>query len=160
MSTKARELMTWNPEVVTPDMTVSRVARTMRELNVGAMPVVEDEASIRLVGIVTDRDLVIRHVAEGHTDDCPVRHAMTKREDAARFATARPEDTAEYVIDLMSNRQVRRIPVVDGDDRLVGIIAVGDVARALGSRMPAEVVACLEAISEPARDLTPAPSGQ
>lgn len=159
---KARELMTSNPEVVTPEDTTSHASSIMKRLDVGAMPVVEDTSRMRLVGILTDRDLVVRHLAEGHEEDCPVRHHMTRREGADRFFTVRPEDTAEYVMELMAAHQVRRIPVVDrgngADERLVGIIALADVAREIGPREPAEVVKVLEAISEPAKDLTPAPT--
>lgn len=159
---KARELMTSNPEVITPDETITRAARMMKRLDVGAIPVVEDKTRMRLVGIVTDRDLAVRHLAEGHAEDCPVRHHMTSRESPDQFFSVRPEDTAEYVMELMAKHQVRRIPVVDRDDgadeRLVGIVALADVAREIGPREPAEVVKVLEAISEPAKDLTPVPA--
>jgi len=157
---KARDIMTSNPEAVTRDEPISKAARLMRELSIGAVPVVEDRSRMHLVGILTDRDLAIRHVAEGHTEDCPVRHTMTERTEEKAFHTARPEDTVEYVIELMSEHQVRRIPVVDdGDRRLVGMIALADVAREIGPRDPAEVVKLLEAISEPAADRTPVPAG-
>lgn len=156
---KARDIMTSHPEAVTPDEPISRAARMMRELSIGAVPVVEDRSAMHLVGILTDRDLALRHIAEGHTEDCPVRHAMTKRANGQSFYTVRPEDTVEYVIELMSEHQVRRIPVVDdGDRRLVGIVALADVARDVGPRNPAEVVKLLEAISEPAIERTPAPA--
>jgi CBS domain-containing protein len=156
---KARDIMTSNPEAITPDEPISRAARMMRSIGIGAVPVVEDRSTMHLVGILTDRDLAMRHIAEGHTEDCPVRHAMTKREDTRNFFTVRPEDTVVYVVELMSEHQVRRIPVVDDTDRrLVGIIALADVAREIGPRDPAEVVRLLEAISEPAEDRTPAPA--
>ena len=155
---KARDIMTSNPETVTKDAPISEAARMMRELSIGAVPVVEDRSAMHLVGILTDRDLAVRHIAEGHTEDCPVRHAMTKRADD--FYTVRPEDTVEYVMELMSEHQVRRIPVVDdGDRRLVGIVALADVAREIGPRDPAEVVKLLAAISEPAAERVPAPTG-
>lgn len=157
---KARDIMTASPEAVTPDEPISRAARLMRDLNVGAVPVVEDRSTMHLVGVLTDRDLAMRHLAEGHTEDCPVRHAMTKREEPKQFYTVRPEDTIEYVMELMAEHQVRRIPVVGDDDRrLVGIIALADIAREVGPRDPAEVVKLLEEISEPATDRRPAPTG-
>lgn len=157
---KARDIMTANPESITPDEPISQAARMMRDMDIGAVPVVEDRATMHLVGILTDRDLAMRHVAEGHTEDCPVRHAMTNREEGSDFFTARPEDTVAHVIELMSKHQVRRIPVVDdGDRRLVGIVALADVARDVGPRDPAEVCALLEAISEPATARVPAPAG-
>lgn len=119
-----------------------------------------DRSTMALVGILTDRDLAMRHLAEGHTEDCPVRHAMTKRDEPQQFYTVRSEDTIEYVIELMAEHKVRRIPVVGDDDRrLVGIIALADIAREVGPRDPAEVVKLLEEISEPARDRMPAPTG-
>lgn len=158
MSMKARDIMASNPEAILPETTVRRAASVMEEMDIGALPVVEDRTGMRLLGIVTDRDLVVRHVAEGHEEDCEVRIHMTTREEAESFATARPEDTVEYVMELMIRNQVRRVPVVaDGDERLVGIVALADIAREMGPREPADVVHVLEEISEPARDLTPAP---
>lgn len=156
---KAREIMTSNPRALTPDETVRHAADMMARMDVGALPVVKDRSNMRLMGIVTDRDLVARHVAEGHTEDCAVRHHMTRREDPATFVTVRPEDTVHYVMELMRKHQVRRIPVVaDDDERLVGIVALADVALEVGRTEPAEVVKVLAEISEPAKDLTPAPS--
>ena len=155
---KARDIMASNPEVLVPEDSVSHAASVMKRMDIGALPVVEDRTSMRLVGIVTDRDLVMRHVAEHHTEDCEVRHHMTEREDPSEFATARPEDTVDYVMELMSNHQVRRVPVVaDDDERLVGVVALADIAREVGPEEPGEVVRVLEDISEPAKDLTPAP---
>jgi CBS domain-containing protein len=154
---KARQIMTSNPEVLFPDDPISHAGEVMRTLDVGAMPVVEDRESMRLVGIVTDRDLVVRHLAEGHTEDCLVQHHMTERGGSSEFFTARPEDRVEYLMGMMSRHQVRRIPVVaDGDERLAGIVALADVAREVGPRDPDEVVAVLGAIPEPSRDRTPA----
>lgn len=157
---KARDIMASHPEAILPDASVSRAAKMMTEMDIGALPVVDDRTTMRLLGIVTDRDLVIRHLAEAHTEDCEVRIHMTDRADVEHFATARPEDTVEYVMELMTRHQVRRIPIVsDGDERLVGVVALADIAREMGPQKPADVVHVLEEISEPARDLTPAPSG-
>lgn len=155
---KARDIMTSNPEVVTPNMAVSRVAALMKHLDVGAIPVVVDRASRRLAGIVTDRDLAIRHVALAHAMDCPVEDCMTLNEGTDRFFTLRPEDTVEYAMELMGDHQVRRIPVVDDHDRLVGIIALADIAREVGPRTPERVVELLEQMSMPSVDRTPAPA--
>ncbi|MEN8145714.1 MAG: CBS domain-containing protein [Gemmatimonadota bacterium] len=156
---KARDIMFSSPEVLTPDDTLSAAAKMMNDLDVGALPIVGDKSGMRLVGIVTDRDIVMRHVAEGHTEDCPVRHAMTPRTSELEFVTVRPEDTTDYVMDLMTNHQIRRVPVVSPEDQLVGIIALADVAREIGPRSPADVVRVLQAISEPSKDRTPAPAG-
>jgi len=157
---KARDIMASNPEALLPDEGVGHAASVMEKMDIGALPVVEGRTTMRLLGIVTDRDLVVRHLAEGHREDCEVRLHMTERGDPSEFATARPEDTVDYVMELMIKHQVRRIPVVaDDDERLVGIVALADIAREVGPREPGEVVRVLEQISEPAKDLTPAPRG-
>lgn len=144
---KARDLMTERPEFVTPDDPVSRAARIMRDIDVGIVPVVEDPSSMRLEGVITDRDIAIRHVAEGHQQDCPVRGHMT----SDRIDTVRPDADEQDVLRLMERDQVRRLPVVDEQGRLVGIIAQADIATRLGPREPEQVEELLEKISEPAR---------
>lgn len=147
---KVRDLMTSIPEAVTPDQPVADAASVMEELEVGCVPVVEDPDTMRLVGAVTDRDLAVRHVARGHGPGCEVRRDMTVRSDDDRFVTVRPEDTVEHLLRVMADRQLRRVPVVeDGDQRLVGIVALADVARRLGPERPAEVERLLEALSRP-----------
>lgn len=140
---KARELMTKDPAVLTPDEPVSRAAQIMRDENVGAVPVVEDRASMRLRGLITDRDIAIRHVAEAHGKDCSISDELTP----GPLKTVTPETDAHDVMELMKREQVRRVPVVQGD-RLVGIIAQADVARDDRSN-PAAVGKVVERISEP-----------
>ncbi|MGQ0813439.1 MAG: CBS domain-containing protein [Gemmatimonadota bacterium] len=140
---KARDIMTANPRVVTPDDSISRAAEIMRDSDVGVVPVVEDQGSMRLAGVVTDRDIAVRVVADGRGSDCRTREVMS-----SGLATVRPDDDVDQVLDLMKREQVRRIPVVDGE-RLVGIIAQADVATDLGDdRKTGDVV---EKISEPER---------
>lgn len=140
---KARDIMTANPQCVTPEDAVSRAAEIMRDANVGLVPVVEDQGSMRLAGVVTDRDIAVRVVAEGRGNDCRARDVMS-----SGLATVRPDDDVSHVTDLMKREQVRRVPVVE-NDRLVGIIAQADVALDLGSdRKTGDVV---EKISEPNR---------
>lgn len=140
---KARDIMTANPQCVTPEDAVSRAAEIMRDANVGLVPVVEDQGSMRLAGVVTDRDIAVRVVAEGRGNDCRARDVMS-----SGLATVRPDDDVSRVTDLMKREQVRRVPVVE-NDRLVGIIAQADVALDLGSdRKTGDVV---EKISEPNR---------
>jgi CBS domain-containing protein len=137
---KARDIMTANPQVVTPADSVSRAAEIMRDADVGVVPVVEDQGSMRLAGVVTDRDIAIRVVAEGRNGDTTTREVMS-----SGLATVRPDDDVSSVLNLMKAEQVRRIPVVEGD-RLVGIIAQADVATDLGNdRKTGDVV---EKISE------------
>jgi CBS domain-containing protein len=144
---KARDLMTSNPEAVTPDEPIQRAAEIMRDRNVGSVPVVEDREGMRLRGIVTDRDLAIRYIAAGRVGECRVGEVMT----SSGLDTVTPEADEGEVLELMMRDQVRRIPVVEAGDRLVGIIAQADLAVRLGPREPREIEAVLERISEPGR---------
>jgi CBS domain-containing protein len=143
---RARDIMTANPRAVTSDDTVTTAAQLMRELDVGIIPVVDDSSSMRLRGVITDRDIAVRHVAEGHGNDCRVSAHMS--ED--KLTTATPEDDVDDVMDRMQRAQVRRIPVVEDGDRLVGIIAQADLAIDVGPGEPAAVAKTVEKISEPA----------
>ena len=125
---------------VTPDQTVADAARMMRDEDVGSLPVVEEG---RLVGIVTDRDIVLRVVADGRDpSSTPVREACSRE-----TVTIEPEQELEEALRLMARHQVRRLPVVDDGDRLVGMVAQADVAGAGGSQQVADT---LEEISKPA----------
>jgi CBS domain-containing protein len=143
----AWQIMTEDPETVTPDTTVGEVARRMRELDVGVIPVVEAEGEGRLAGVVTDRDLVVRGLADGKDGGTPVRECMT-----TRVATVGPNDTVHDVLNVMKREQVRRVPVTDREGRLVGIIAQADLAvsyAGLDLQREAEVEEAIERISEP-----------
>lgn len=142
---QARDIMTANPGVVTPEDTVSKAAQLMRDLNVGIIPVVDDPNGMRLRGVITDRDIAVSHVAEGHGDDCRVSAHMS--EDLTK---AGPDDDVDDVMARMQRAQVRRIPVVEDGDRLVGIIAQADVAIDVGPGDPNAVSETVERISEPA----------
>lgn len=144
---KARDLMTGNPAVVTPEDPVRLAAELMRDRNVGSIPVVADRESMRLHGIVTDRDLALRCLAAGRAGECLVGEVMT----AMGLETVAPDADQQEVLDLMKRDQVRRVPVVEDGGRLVGIIAQADLAVRLGPREPREVEAVLERISEPGR---------
>jgi CBS domain-containing protein len=120
---KARELMTPNPEVVTREEQLSRAAEIMRDSDVGAVPVVDDHTSMRLVGLITDRDIAVRHVAGDNSVDCRVGDHMT----SGQLYTVAPDDDVRDVLERMKSEQVRRVPVTEGD-RLVGIIAQADIA--------------------------------
>ena len=124
---KASDIMTSNPECLTPDSTVQEAARLMRDGGFGAIPVVNDQNSLEVVGIITDRDIAIRHVAEGHDGSCSVGDHMTKDVEVVRA-----DSDLDDVEDLMSDEQIRRIPVVDANDRLVGMIAQADLSRHAG----------------------------
>lgn len=143
MQLRCREIMTPDPISCEPGETVVRAAQMMKERNVGALPVVESKSSRRLVGIVTDRDLVVRVLASGRKlDSATVKEAMTPNP-----ATGREDDEIEKAVKLMGERQIRRLPVVDADGRLTGMIAQADVAtRVNQDKTTGELV---EAISDP-----------
>ena len=119
----ASDIMTKNPSCVTPETRISEAAKMMRDSEVGILPVVEKEGSKKLVGVITDRDIAVRCVAEGHdSSKCPVREAMS-----TDVETARESDDVESVMNRMASEQVRRIPIVDDRGQLVGIVAQADV---------------------------------
>jgi CBS domain-containing protein len=120
----ARDIMSTNPTSVTPDTPLDQAARLMKEHDVGMLPVVDGDGSNRLVGVVTDRDITIRHVAEGHNRSCDVREAMSEN-----VTTCTPETDMDDVMKTMGREQVRRIPIVDERSMLVGVVAQADVAR-------------------------------
>jgi CBS domain-containing protein len=140
---KCNEVMTREPACCEPGDPITRVAGIMKREDVGSVPVVESREDRKLVGIVTDRDLVVKVLADGgDVAGATVRDAMT-----AHPASCREEDDVETAVQLMSDRQVRRMPIVDGQGRLRGIIAQADVAtRVNRDQTTGELV---EAISEP-----------
>ena len=143
---KVSEIMTRNPRTVTPDTSVSDAAQVMKEEDVGIVPVVERvggaETRGRLIGVVTDRDIAVRHVAEGRATDTPVRDVMS-----GGVKTARPDDSVETVMALMGREQIRRIPVVDERGSLVGVVSQADLARKASDGKKVEKT--VEQISQP-----------
>jgi CBS domain-containing protein len=140
------ELMSKDPCTVTPDTPVSEAARLMKEEDVGMVPVIERvggaETRGRLVGVITDRDIAIRTVAEGRAVDSPVRDVMS-----SGVRTAKPGDSVESVMELMGNEQVRRVPIVDERGSLVGVVSQADLARKAKSE--GHVERTVEQISQP-----------
>ena len=118
---RVSEAMTREVRVANPTQTIRDVARIMAEIDAGAVPVGETD---RLVGMITDRDIAIRAVAEGKGPDTPVRDIMSKD-----IKYCYDDEDLEHVAENMGDLQVRRLPVVNRDKRLVGIVALGDVAR-------------------------------
>src|SRR5690606_22527349 len=100
---KARDLMTSNPEFVTPDDSIDRAAQIMRDVDVGIVPVVDNASDRRLQGVITDRDIAIRHVAEGHHEQCRVADHMTRELD-----TVNPDADGHEVLRLMEREKIRR----------------------------------------------------
>lgn len=143
---RAADVMTDNPETVTADTPLMEAARKMRELDVGIIPVVESESSRRLRGVITDRDIAVRAVAEGKdANSTTVGDVMT-----SRVQTCNKNDTLRDVMEVMESEQVRRVPITDREGRLVGIIAQADVAMDVDSpRGRKRVARTLESISEP-----------
>jgi CBS domain-containing protein len=129
--------MTRNVRTATVDMPLRDVAAMMRDGDMGSMPVVDGE---KLVGIVTDRDIVVRCIAEGKNSDAPVRDAMT-----GEIFSVTQDSFVFEAIRLMGDKQVRRIPVVDENGRLTGIIAMADVALEMEDER--EIAETLEEIS-------------
>jgi CBS domain-containing protein len=145
---RVKQIMTPDPACCTPDSTARDAATLMRDHDCGSIPVVADLRQKRLVGTVTDRDLAVRGLAEGRGPETPVRELMT--DDPV---TCLPEDEVEDVRQVMVQALVRRVPVVDEDGALVGIVAQADIAREEGAATDREVGRIVEAISEPRSDL-------
>lgn len=139
---KVRDVMTEYPQAVTPSDPLSHAAALMRDGDLGFIPVVEDRESRRLVGVITDRDIAIRHVAEAHGDDCAIEQHMT----ADPLVTVSPDAPTSDVHRLMMEHQVRRVAVVDADGHLLGVIAQADVATK--ERRDNETGQIVERISE------------
>lgn len=132
--------MTRDPRCVTPETSAREAAQVMKDEDVGIVPVVEGE---RLIGVVTDRDLALRVVADGRDSTATVRDVMS----SGRIATCRPDEDLDRVMETMAKEQVRRIPIVDERGSLVGIVAQADVVRKAKDDRKAEKT--VEQISEP-----------
>jgi CBS domain-containing protein len=121
---KCNEVMTKNPVCCLPNDMVAKAAQLMKRENVGSIPVIENDQTKKLVGIVTDRDLALKIVAEGlNAKSTKVEAVMTRK-----LVTCHAGDDLQKALDAMAEHQLRRIPVVDNDNKLVGIIAQADMA--------------------------------
>lgn len=140
---KLGDLMTKNVQCCTPDDPISRAAQIMSDVNCGAVPVVDENNKV--VGMLTDRDIVLRVVAKGmDVDDCTCADCMS-----TGVVTAKPNTDAHEAATTMAQRQIRRLPVVDNDGRLAGIVALGDLATV--NIHVNEAGDALSQISEPAQ---------
>ena len=139
---KVQDIMTGQPRSLTPDSTAREAAQLMKEMDAGVVPIVESVASRKLVGVVTDRDLAIRLVAEGRDGTCRVGDVMS----AGKLATCGPDDDVDRVMETMSREQVRRIPIVDERGALVGIVAQADIVRKADDKKAERTI---EDISQP-----------
>jgi CBS domain-containing protein len=134
---RCREIMTSNVTTASREMTLQEIAILMRDRDCGVMPIVEDR---KLVGIVTDRDIVVRAIADGKNAETQIGEAMT-----TEIYSVKPDDFVFEAIRLMGDKQVRRIPVINDKGELAGIIAMADVALEMEDER--EIAATLEEIS-------------
>jgi CBS domain-containing protein len=140
---KAQDIMSNDPVCVTPDTTLNKAAQLMHDRDVGMLPVVDGDGSAKLVGLITDRDITVRHVAKGHKGSaCKVREAMSDS-----VTTCRTDDDVSDVMNTMGKEQIRRIPVVDERDMLVGVIAQADIVRRADNAIAAD--RAIKEISKP-----------
>jgi CBS domain-containing protein len=137
--TVARDIMTENPEFVFHDDDLGLVAKRLRDLNVGSLPVCENG---KLVGVVTDRDIVTKVLAEGRNPSLVRADELTQGE----AVTIGADDDAREILRTMTSHQVRRLPVIDGH-QLVGIVALADVAQNLPDAQVGELVEALSSES-------------
>jgi CBS domain-containing protein len=142
---KVSEIMTRAPATVEPLDSLAHAAQLMRDGDIGMVPVVENERTMRLLGVLTDRDIAIRCVADGHDPKCLVQDHMT----SGALDTVRPDDDVREVISRMERDQIRRVPVVEDGDRLAGIVSQADLVIRLGPKDPRVVEEVIERISRP-----------
>jgi CBS domain-containing protein len=136
---KIQDVMTADVSFVGPDTPILEIARKMRDGDIGSTPVIEND---RLAGIVTDRDIVVRVIAEG--GDVRTKTARDAMSPGILYCYA--DDSVEAVLENMGGQQIRRLPVVDRDKRLVGVVSLGDLALS-GKRKAAGEA--LQEISQP-----------
>ena len=118
---KVSEVMTRDVQTVRPDQPVQEAASFMLSNDAGSIPVTDGD---RLIGMITDRDIAVRGIAKGYGPDTPVRELMTDD-----LVIVRIDDSVEDAASKMSEAQVRRLPVIDQDERLCGIVSLGDLSR-------------------------------
>jgi len=138
---KISEVMTTNVATVAPDQTAREAAAFMLSADAGSIPVLEGD---RLIGMITDRDIAVRGIAQGHGPETPVRELMSE----GLICVREDEDIAE-VANRMADSQVRRLPVIDSDDKLCGIVSLGDLSRQTRDQLASEA---LEGVSQPGGD--------
>jgi CBS domain-containing protein len=139
---KCNEVMTKNPVCCLPNDMAAKVAQLMQGENIGSVPVIENEQTQKLVGIVTDRDLALKIVAKGHdAKSMKVEAVMTRQ-----VVTCRADDDLQKALDAMAEHQLRRIPIVDNNNKVVGIIAQADVATRVNQ--PEKTAAMVKGISQ------------
>lgn len=148
---KVKEAMTRDVRIASPSETIRQAARTMAEIDAGAIPVGEND---RLVGMITDRDIAVRAVASGKSPDTPIRDVMSTEGICYCFDDQEIGEVAVSMADV----KVRRLPVVNRDKRLVGILSLGDISLADKQGQPAGEA--LRAICEPGGQHSQSGDGQ
>jgi len=138
-SRQVRDVMTPNPETVTEKDSVRDAARIMKDRDTGVVPVVDGK---KIIGMITDRDIVVRGLAEGkNLENARVNELMTKQ-----VRSVREDATVSEALQMMSSADVRRVPVVNTNDELVGIVSLGDVST--NTNQDGKVGNTLESISD------------
>jgi CBS domain-containing protein len=135
---KVSEVMTRDVQTIRPDQPVQQAASFMLSADAGSIPVTEGD---RLLGMITDRDIAVRGIAKGHGPDTPVRELMTND-----IVCVRIDDDCEEAASKMGEAQVRRLPVIDEQERLCGIVSLGDLSRETDEETAGQA---LEGISQP-----------
>lgn len=136
---QVRDVMTPNPECVSEKDSLRDVARIMKDRDTGVVPVVNDK---KIVGLITDRDIVVRGLAEGKDlGNASISELMTRN-----VRSVREDATLNEVISLMSSSEIRRVPVVNGKDEIVGILSLGDIAS--DTNLDGKVGKTVESISQ------------
>jgi CBS domain-containing protein len=118
---KVSEVMTPNVQTISPDQPVREAASFMLSADTGSIPVTEGD---RLIGMITDRDIAVRGIAKGYGPDTPVRELMTDD-----LVVVRVDDDVEEAAQKMGDAQVRRLPVIDENEQLCGVVSLGDLSR-------------------------------
>lgn len=135
---KVKDMMHKGAQCVTPDTDITTVARHMKTLDIGAIPVVQDNA---LLGMVTDRDIAVRGLADGRSAaGLTARDVMT-----TGVVSCRDNAKVKDALARMEREQVRRLPVVDKDGNVVGMVSFGDIAHALSRKRAGEMTRALSA---------------
>jgi CBS domain-containing protein len=134
MGTNVRDVMTARPRVAAPDTPLSQVAELMETEDVGAIPVLDGD---QLAGMITDRDIVVRAIAKGKDP----RGMAAKEVSSGEVVTVGPDHDLSDALQLMAQHQVRRLPVVDEENRLVGVVSQADIALESHDKSVGEMVA-------------------
>jgi CBS domain-containing protein len=135
---KVSEVMTREVQTIRPDQPVQDAASFMLSADAGSIPVTDGD---RLIGMITDRDIAVRGVAKGYGPETPVRELMT-----GDIICARVDDSVEEVATKMSEARVRRLPVIDSEEKLCGIVSLGDLSRETDDETATQA---LEGVSQP-----------